>query len=199
MSARNYFPKLIFGAGTEYTKNFRDNNTTIMSIGDAFINPYTRFQSILGITVAYNIFDFGIRGKSLKIAKENLTLKELEQKLKMQELSLTLLDAYTKVLITSEQIDINNEILALQEENYRYFERLFNIKEITKAELNNEKVKMITTKNKLSDLASVKQESLNWISFYTGEKFSINNLQAEKFGQNDFDINSFTDYTKSLL
>lgn len=170
-----------------------------MSIGDAFINPYTRFQSILGITVAYNIFDFGIRGKSLKIAKENLTLKELEQKLKMQELSLTLLDAYTKVLITSEQIDINNEILALQEENYRYFERLFNIKEITKAELNNEKVKMITTKNKLSDLASVKQESLNWISFYTGEKFSINNLQAEKFGQNDFDINSFTDYTKSLL
>jgi outer membrane protein TolC len=58
-----YFPKFNFNAGMEYTRNFRDiRESTVMSVGDAFINPYTRFQSILGITVAYNLFDFGVRG-----------------------------------------------------------------------------------------------------------------------------------------
>ena len=51
-----------------------------MSIGDAFINPYTRFQSLLGVTVSYNLFDFGIRGGNLKAAKEDVKLKELETK-----------------------------------------------------------------------------------------------------------------------
>lgn len=71
-SARSeYSPKLNFSAGTEYTKNFRDaRESTVMSIGDAFINPYTRFQSILGVNVAYNLFVFGIRGDNLKIAEK---------------------------------------------------------------------------------------------------------------------------------
>ena len=56
-----YFPKLIASAGTEYTKNYRDNrDTTVMSIGESFINPYTRYQSIMGITLTYNLFDFGV-------------------------------------------------------------------------------------------------------------------------------------------
>ena len=92
-----YFPKLNFMAGTEYTRNFRDiKDTTVMSIGDAFINPYTRYQSILGITVGYNLFDFGVRGNNLKIAKEDVKLKDLELKQKLQEMNLTLLDSYTK-------------------------------------------------------------------------------------------------------
>lgn len=66
-----YFPKLIASAGTEYTKNYRDNrDTTVMSIGESFINPYTRYQSIMGITLTYNLFDFGVRKGNLDIAKE---------------------------------------------------------------------------------------------------------------------------------
>ena len=103
-----YFPKLNFGGGFEYTKNYRDiSDTTVMSIGDAFINPYTRFQSMLGITVSYNLFDFGIRGGNLKLAKEDVLLKELETKEKLQEMSLTLLDSYAKLLVTTKQIEIN--------------------------------------------------------------------------------------------
>ena len=73
-----YFPKLYVGGGYEYTKNFRDiRDTTVMSIGEAFINPYTRFQSMLGITLAYNLFDFGARGGNLKVAKEtDTTIKQ---------------------------------------------------------------------------------------------------------------------------
>ena len=44
MGARSeYFPKLYFNIGTEYTKNYKDYKQSIVtSVGDSFINPYTR-------------------------------------------------------------------------------------------------------------------------------------------------------------
>ena len=57
-----YFPKINASVGTEYTKNFKDfTNSTVSVVGDAFITPYTRFQSLMGITLSYNVFDFGAR------------------------------------------------------------------------------------------------------------------------------------------
>ena len=200
-SARSeYFPKLNFGAGMEYTKNFRDiRDTTVMSIGDAFINPYTRFQSILGINVAYNLFDFGVRGGNLKIAKEDVEFKELENKQKLQEMNLTLLDTYTKILVSSKQIEINKEILALEEKNLEMKERLYKAKEISKTELNDEKVKVKQIKNRISELSSIEQESLNWLSFYTGEEYDINNLKITELNRPKFDVTAFKDYTKSIV
>lgn len=200
-SARSeYFPKLNFSAGTEYTRNFRDaKETTVMSIGDAFINPYTRYQSVLGITVGYNLFDFGVRGKNLKIAKEDVTIKELENKEKLQELKLTLLDTYTRILLTSKQIEINKKILDLEEKNQEYYERLFEAKEISKTELNDSKAKVGITKNKILELNSIEQESLNWLSFYTGEQYDINSLQISGIKNSDFDVFSYQDYTTSII
>ena len=194
-----YFPKLNFGAGTEYTKNFRDaNESTVMSIGDAFINPYTRYQSVLGITVGYNLFDFGVRGGNLKVAKEDAALKELENKEKLQELNLTLLDTYTKILLLSKQIKINEEILKLEEKNLEYYKRLYKAKEVSKTDLNDAKVKFNTTKNKITELKSIEQESLNWLSFYTGEAYNISSLQPSEIKNKTFDVLEYNDYTKSI-
>ncbi|MBR6127543.1 TolC family protein [bacterium] len=194
-----YFPKLNFSAGTEYTRNFRDvNETTVMSIGDAFINPYTRYQSILGINVGYNLFDFGVRGGNLKAAKEDIAIKELEAKEKLQELNLTLLDSYTKILITSKQIELNKQILAIEEKNLNMKERLFNAKEISKIELNDEKVKVSSIKNKISELKNIESESLNWLSFYTGEQYDMDNLKVSELKKCNYDVLSFNDYTKSI-
>ncbi len=195
-----YFPKLNIGAGTEYTKNYRDvRETTVMSIGDAFINPYTRYQSVLGITVGYNLFDFGVRGGNLKIAKEDAELKELETKETLQEMNLTLLDTYTKILLTSKQIELNKQILKLQEKNLENYERLFSAKEISKTELNNIKIQLSATKNKISELMSIEQESFNWLSFYTGENYDINKTKIADLNVPKFNILEFQDYTKSVI
>jgi len=195
-----YFPKLNFGAGTEYTKNYRDaRESTVMSIGDAFINPYTRYQSVLGITVAYNLFDFGVRGGNYKIAKEDVELKNLETKQKLQEMNLTLLDTYTKILLTSKQIQMNKEILDLEQSNLAYNERLFKAKEISKTALNNQRAKVSTIKAKISELSAIEQESLNWLSFYTGENYDINKTQIADLKSSNFDVLAFQDYTKSII
>ena len=131
-----YFPKLMLSAGTEYTKNYRDNReTTVMSIGESFINPYTRYQSIMGITLTYNLFDFGVRKGNLDIAKEDVGLKELEHEDKIQELNLNLVDTYSKILITQKQIELNNKILLLEEKNLASKELLFSAGEISKTGL----------------------------------------------------------------
>jgi len=199
-SARSeYFPKLNLGGGIEYTRNYRDiKDTTVMSIGDAFVNPYTRYQSILGITVSYNLFDFGIRGDTLKMAKEDKELKELELKEKFQELNLTLLDTYTKILITTNQIELNKKILKLEEKNLEMKERLFKAKEISKTELNDETIKIKTIKNKIADLYSIRQEALNWLSFYTGEEYNLDEIKVSEIKKTNFDVNSFQDYSKSI-
>ena len=195
-----YFPKLNFGAGTEYTRNFRDiSDSTVMSIGDAFINPYTRFQSILGVTVSYNLFDFGVRGNNLKAAKEDAKIKELETKEKLQELYLTLLDSYTKILVTTKQIEINNEILKLEEKNLELKTRLYKAKEISKTELDDEKVKISNIKTKISELKSIRAESLNWIRFYTGLNYDNENLTVNEIKKANFDVLEFKDYTRSIV
>ena len=99
-----YFPKLNIGVGTEYTKSFRDDGLSTVSIGDSFINPYTRFQSIIGLTLNYNLFDFGVRRGYLDIAKEDIILKSLIEAEQEQELTLNLIDSYSKILIVHMQL-----------------------------------------------------------------------------------------------
>ena len=194
-----YFPKLMLSAGTEYTKNYRDNReTTVMSIGESFINPYTRYQSIMGITLTYNLFDFGVRKANLDIAKEDVVLKELEQQDKIQELNLNLVDTYSKILITQKQIELNKKILDLENKNLQAKERLFNAGELSKTELNDEKVKIEKVKQKINELCSMYEESLNWLSFYTGEEYNTNNLKVVEIKKPDFDVTEFRDYTKSI-
>ena len=194
-----YFPKLAAMAGLEYTKNFRDiNETTVMSIGEAFINPYTRYQSVLGVTLSYNIFDFGVRGGNLKIAKEDVIVKQLENEQKLQELNLTLVDTYAKILMTKRQIEINKEILALSKTNLKYKQRLFDAQEIAKTELNDEEVKVSEVERKIFELQQILVESVNWLQFYTGEQYDIDALQVSDIKKPNYDVMAGNDYTKTV-
>lgn len=194
-----YFPKITANAGTEYTKNFRDLATSsVTTVGDSFINPYTRFQSIFGITLSYNVFDFGIRRNNLDIMKEDTAIKELLVKAQNQDLAMTLIDTYSRLLIAKKQIELNEEILKLETENLNMKERLFNAKELSKTDLNNQKVKVKFIEQKLAELNSIADESLNWISFYTGEEYDINKISVTEFKKPDFDPMEFNDYTKTI-
>ncbi len=195
-----YFPKLMASAGTEYTKNYRDaRDTTVMTIGEAFINPYTRYQSVMGITLTYNLFDFGVRKGNLDIAKEDVTIKELEHAQKLQDLKLNLIDTYSKIVIVKKQIDINNEILKFQKENLANKQRLFDAGEISKTELNDANVKVQNIEKRIYELYSILSESVNWLAFYTGEDYDINTLKPSDIKKPDFDTTAFCDYTKTII
>ena len=200
-SARSeYFPKIGLSAGQEYTKNFKDIATTsVASIGDNFINPYTRFQSVFGVTLSYNIFDFGVRGGTLKASKEGVGAKEYEYQEKAQELGLNILDTYSKLLLYKKQLDLYNKILALEETNYSLKKRLYDVKEISKIELDEEELKVHKTKSQISELNKMIFETINWLEFYTGEEYNAKSLKISNFKKSDFDVNAFNDYTKTPI
>lgn len=195
-----YFPKLIVSAGTEYTKNYRDNrDVTVMSIGESFINPYTRYQSVMGVTLSYNLFDFGVRKGTLNIAKEDVSLRELEQAQKLQDLNLNIIDTYSKIVILKKQIDINKEILKLQSENYKNKQRLFDAGEISKTELNDVNVKVQTIEKRINELYSMLSDSLAWLTFYTGEDYDMDSLKVGEIKRQEGNLTEFTDYTKTII
>ncbi len=195
-----YFPKITAMAGTEYTKNFKDYAvTTPMVVGEAFINPFTRFQSIFGITMSYNIFDFGVRRDNLDIKKEDTAIKELLIKYQHQDLEMTLIDTYSRLLIAKKQIVLNEQILELEKANLKMSERLFEAKELSKTELNAQRVKVEVIERKLSELRSIAVESINWIGFYTGENYSLEDIEVVEFKKPNFNPLEFSDYTKTII
>ena len=194
-----YFPKINASAGTEYTKNFKDlQNSTVSVVGEAFVNPYTRFQSLMGITLTYNVFDFGVRRGKLDMAKEDVLLKELLEKEQLQELKLTIIDTYCKLFITKKQLEINESILDLARQNLEYKTKLFEAKEISKTELNDQTIEVQKYERRILELKSLAQESLNWLAFYTGVEYSLESLKVKEFKETDFNPMEFNDYTKSL-
>ena len=194
-----YFPKLVAMAGTEYTKNFNDySNSVVTTVGDAFINPYTRFQSIFGVTLSYNLFDFGIRRDNLDIEKADTALKELILLEKFQDLDLTLVDTYSRLLMLKKQIDINNQILDLTNQNLEMKQRLYDAEELSLIELQSQKAEVELTQNKILELKNLAQEAINWLAFYTGEKYDLDSLKISEFDKPDFDPLAFNDYTKTI-
>ncbi len=195
-----YFPKLGVSIGQEYTKNFKDvGQSSVASIGDNFINPYTRFQSVMGVTLTYNIFDFGVRGGSLKASQEGVGVKEFEQQEKLQEICLNVLDTYSKLLLYQSQLDLYKKMLALEQNNLDLKKRLFEAKELSKIELDDEELKVNKLKSQIVELNSMTAETLGWLEFYTGEKYNVNNLKVANFKKSDFDVNAFNDYTKTAV
>ncbi len=201
-----YMPKLYFGANNEYNKNFNDysgedgssaNNSSY--VGDTFVNPYTRFQSLLGITLSYNVFDFGIRREYLDMAKEDVDLKKKLEKQTEQELYLTMIDTYTRIGIIKQNLDINEKILEISQKNMEMKQRLFAVKEISKIEINEQKVEIEKIKNNINELKMALAEMLNLLSFYTGENYDLDNLTVKEIQNPNIDAFAFTDYTKSLV
>ena len=194
-----YFPKIYASASTEYTKNFRNaRDTTVMSIGDSFINPYTRNQSVMGVSLSYNLFDFGVRRNVLNMAKEDVKVKEFELKQRFQDLILNVTDMYAKALMVQMQLDNFQQMQKLLEQNLEHSKRLFDAKVISAMELKNANVSLEQNKKQINELLQIKEETLNWISFYTGEAYDMKNIQIAQFKDSDFDPFKQSDYTKTV-
>lgn len=198
LARSEYLPKLNAMIGVEYTKNYRDySNSYVTTVGDAFINPYTRYQNIFGLNLSYNVFDFGVRYNKLKASKQEVIAKSLETKQKEEELSLTLIDIYTKIILYTKQIELNEKILSLAKNNLDLNTRLYKAKEISKTQLNDSEVSLKKIQTRLLELKQARTEELNWLSFYTGENFDNEKISAEEIKNVDFDYNKASDYTKT--
>lgn len=195
-----YFPKLYFSASTEYNKNFQDKRSTPTTyVGDTYVNQYTRYQSVLGFTLAYNLFDFGVRKGILDISKEDTETQKLLKYQQSQELTLNIIDTYTKIVIMKKQIELDKQILALSKLNLDMKQRLFDAKELSKTELNDQKVEVQKFESEIHELSARLSEYLNLLSFFTNEDYDIDSFSISDIEKPDIDPYSFNDYTNTII
>lgn len=195
-----YFPKLYFGASTEYNRSFLDTIATpITYVGDTYLNQYTRYQSVLGFTLAYNLFDFGVRRGVLDISKEDVETQKLLRYQQSQELTLNIIDTYTKIVIMKKQLDSDKQILALAKSNLDMKQRLYKAKELSKSELNDQRVEVQKFESEIHELSARLSEYLNLLSFYTDEDYNAESFEISNIEKPDIDPYEFSDYTNTIV
>ena len=100
--------------------------------------------------------------------------------------------------MTQRQIKLYKEIYGLQAQNLTMKKRLFDAGELSKTELNDEEVKVAEVEKKIFELQQMFVESINWLQFYTGEQYDIEELKVGDIGKSEFDAMASNDYTKSI-
>ncbi len=189
-----YLPKIGLSVGTEYNKSFKDSPTPSVTVGDTFINPYTRYQTMGGITLFYNIFDFGIRSSMLKLAKEDVTFRTLMEKEDARKVQMTVIDLYGRIYVLNEQLKTKKEILALEENSLHMKKRLYKAKEISLIELKEQQAKVEKTKKELSNLYGLLEENLAGLSFFTCEDYDAKKIKVHEITPIDYQFSDNIDY-----
>ena len=99
MNARSeYFPKIYLYAYNEYNKALGNDFNQTTYIGNEIIYGDNIYQNAVVLGLNYNLWDFGIRGDNLKIAKNDNAAKQAAYFKSMRDIELSAVELYAKAL-----------------------------------------------------------------------------------------------------
>jgi len=180
-----YFPTLKTGFNTEYVNDLKNGSGRISSVGGTFIPPNTEFQNMLSVGLNYNLYDFGVRGKKVGIAKKDVSEKKIVYKQTLRELKLNITDLYTQALLIYKEIKIKQDTLLVDTKLFNMKQRLFNAGKISKIDLATEAIKVAKLVDDIDNLKIKFKNSLEDISMYTGEKYSGDTVEMLDFDEDN--------------
>lgn len=172
-----YFPTITLGYNAGYDKDLTDGSSTITPVGDSIILNNTRYQNSASASLQYNLFDFGVRGKKLKIAKKDKTQKETAYLIDMRDLRLRLANIYTDALLNYKEYKTNQELLTLNNELFTMQERLFAAGKAPKTEMVEQALRVARITGKIDSIRNEYQKKLEDLSFYTGQEYNLDDLE----------------------
>lgn len=182
------FPILSAQATTEYN-NGLGNPSNINYVGNTVVSSYNQFRDLAFMGVQYNLFDFGVVGKKVLIAKKDVEQKKVSYDIQMKELKLKILDLYTKTLQSSDEIKTKSEILKVYEDMFKAKERLFQAGVNDKISVMDEAVKIAKTQNDIEDSKLELKTALADLSSYTKQKYKPNDLEVLDFEEMNIQTN----------
>ena len=199
----DWYPTLSMQFNTEYNKDLADGRGYFAYAGSTMITPYTQFRDMMYLTLSYNLFDFGIQGKKVHIAKQELAQKELSYNLQLKDLKLKILDLYSKAQQHNNTINMKSEVLALYNNMFENKERMFRAGINNKLSVMDEAVKIAKTQTEIENSKLELKTTLQDLSYYT--KTEYEDIGALKFGNIDDNSTeednyvevSYEDYIKS--
>lgn len=170
------YPSLSMQFNTEYNKDLMNGRGTFAYAGNTMITPYTQFRDMLYMTLSYNLLDFGIQGKKVHIAKQEITQKEINYNMQLRDLKLRILELYSKVEQHNNAINTKSEILSLYKNMFTNKERMYKAGMNDKLSVMDEAVKIAKTQNDIENSKLELKNALEDLSYYTKNDYEISNL-----------------------
>ena len=172
----DWYPSLSMQFNTEYNKDLMNGRGTFAYAGNTMITPYTQFRDMLYMTLSYNLLDFGIQGKKVHIAKQEITQKEINYNMQLRDLKLRILELYSKVEQHNNAINTKSEILSLYKNMFTNKERMYKAGINDKLSVMDEAVKIAKTQNDIENSKLELKNALEDLSYYTKNDYEISNL-----------------------
>lgn len=177
------YPTLSLQFNTEYNRDLTDGKSTYAYAGNTMITPYTQFRDMLYMTLSYNLFDFGVTGKKIHIAKQEVEQKKISYNIQLRDLKLKILDLYTKAQQFNNEIQTKSEILKLYETMFKNKERMFKAGLNDKLSVMDEAVKIAKTKSDVENSKIELKNILKDLSYYTLQDYETSDLKIKNIDE----------------
>lgn len=172
----DWYPTLSLQFNTEYNKDLTGGNGNYAYAGNTMITPYTQFRDMMYLTLSYNLIDYGIQGKKVHIAKQELAQKEAAYNIQLKELKLKILNLYSEAQQYNNTIAIKNEILKLYKQMFVNKERIYKSGLNNKLSVMDEAIKIAKAQNELENSKLDLTKILEDLSYYTKTSYDMNNI-----------------------
>ncbi len=176
-----YFPEIKSAFNLEYNKDLTGGIANVTAVGTTILSNNTRYQSLIYLTLSYNLYDFGIRGKKCFIAGKDIDIKKAVYNQTLRDIKLKMTELYSDALSNYKEMKYKEQLLPLYKELFFMKERLYNAGNVNKLEMMDEAIRLARTIDSLDTSKAKLISSLKDISYYTNEEYDIRNLDLEDF------------------
>lgn len=176
-----YFPTLSGYATTERYNDLSDGNRQLTAVGNEILLNRDYYQDVAAVGLNYNLFDFGIRKRSLQIAKADDKQKEALLLKDTRDLKLDIVDLYGETLALYKALKIKKEILSLQNELFTINRRLRFAGELSEIEVTNSEINISETKSDITELENNLSKRLTEFSYYTNKSYRVDEVEIKDF------------------
>ncbi|OGH97618.1 MAG: hypothetical protein A2104_02835 [Candidatus Melainabacteria bacterium GWF2_32_7] len=180
-----YYPTLKSQFYSEYAHDMTNGVQTFSSVGTSIVNSSTKYQDLFTLNLSYNLYDFGIKGKKLDIAKKDVSEKKIVYDKNLKDLKLKIIDIYTRALITHKELNSKKEIYPIYKELFAMEEKLYTAGTSSKIEVADEAIRMAKTADEVDALKTRFKLLLKDLSYFTQENYDSDTIELVDYSEID--------------
>nr|WP_320113863.1 TolC family protein [uncultured Desulfuromonas sp.] len=121
-----YYPALSFRYSNEWFKDFTESSGSLDSVGGTVISSTgSKWKNVATLALNYSLYDFGTRALRVNSAELEMEQTRRQKEQREQDLSLQLLDLFSRGWRLQTQQEIQQQRLDLAEERYALGQRLY--------------------------------------------------------------------------
>lgn len=144
------YPQFSLAYNSEYYKNLDETSQSI-SAGDKLVNSSVSYKNSLGLSLLYDLYDFGAKDEQLKAQKQEINIKTLELCTEETKIKEEILKYYSGGLGASYDKQYLQQIRMVTKQIYEYKKRLFDSGMVSFVDVSNDAIRLIDLENKIDN------------------------------------------------